>query len=178
MLSESLVSTFLVSSITGAGLILAIYALITPIASKIFRERTKRLNELQIEWKTEWERAQIGNSDGLHRRLKKIEKEIEANRGFPTYMGASVVVTLIAFMLSSILDVLWLMNNNSSDYTPLIFFIIALFLFAIVCITATSEISWMLKREYNALKKKQMEVKKVVVDGKTYVKKKEKNSST
>jgi hypothetical protein len=44
-------------------------------------------------------------------------------------------------------------------------------LFSIVCGTATSEISWMLKREYEPFKKKQKEVKKVVVDGKTYVKK-------
>lgn len=173
MLDESIVSTFLVSSITGAGLVLAIYALITPIASKIFTERTKRLNELQKEWETEWELLTIKNADEQHKRLKKIEKEIKANKDFPTYMGASVIVTLLAFMLSSVFDVLWLMNNNYYDYTPLIFFIMAIFLFAIVCLTATSEISWMLRREFEAVKKKQKEVKKVVVNGKTYLKRKE-----
>jgi archaellum component FlaG (FlaF/FlaG flagellin family) len=88
-------------------------------------------------------------------------------------MGASVVITLIAFMLSSIFDVIWLIGN-SSDYSPLVLFIVALFLFAIVCITATSEISWMLRREYNDMKKKQTEVSQAIVDGKTIMQK-EKN---
>jgi hypothetical protein len=87
MLSESLVSTFLVSSITGAGLILAIYALITPTATQIFRERTKRLNELQIEWETEWARAKLGNSAGLHKRLKKLKKKSKQTRVFQVIWG-------------------------------------------------------------------------------------------
>jgi hypothetical protein len=48
MLSETIVAAFLETSITGAGLVLAVYALVTPLSQKIFTERANKLNQLSF----------------------------------------------------------------------------------------------------------------------------------
>ena len=53
MLSETVVSTLLATSITGAGLVLAVYALITPLSEKIFKERARKLEYLLEDFEKE-----------------------------------------------------------------------------------------------------------------------------
>ena len=52
MFAETVIDTLLGASITGAGLILAAYALITPIFEKLFIDRISRIDEASKEYKT------------------------------------------------------------------------------------------------------------------------------
>jgi hypothetical protein len=48
MFSETIVSAFLEASITGAGLVFAVFALITPLSRKIFREKAERQEKIRV----------------------------------------------------------------------------------------------------------------------------------
>jgi len=77
MLSETIVSAFLETSITGAGLVLAVYALVTPISEKIFTKRADKLRHLLDDFEKEKSKitADAPNRDFKH--LKELRDNIE-----------------------------------------------------------------------------------------------------
>jgi hypothetical protein len=75
MLSENAVSTLLAVSITGAGLVLAVYALITPISEKVFRERTENLESLLERFEKEKTKLTTDAAYKDFNRLNKLERK-------------------------------------------------------------------------------------------------------
>jgi len=87
MLSETTVSTILTASIAGAGLIIAIYALITPMARKIFEERVKLHRKKKKEFDKLMEKINEESSDKDFKRLKTVAKEIKGIKIFPNILA-------------------------------------------------------------------------------------------
>lgn len=96
MISETVMSALLSASITGAGLVLAVYALITPISDKIFKERAKKLVFLFEEFNKK-SKITPDTSAKDFKLLKELRNEIRAVRNFPRYLGQGIVITFGLF---------------------------------------------------------------------------------
>ena len=114
MLSETVVSTLLLTSVTGAGLVVAIYALITPLSDKIFEARVKNLKSLLEEFDKEFFKITTNTAETQARfnRLRQLQKEIKKVRDFPRYLGIGIVITFVLFAFSFIADALLFFCSN------------------------------------------------------------------
>jgi hypothetical protein len=163
MLSETIVTALLEASITGAGLVLAVYALITPISDKIFKERTKKLESLITNFEKEKEKITIDASNKDFKHLRELKDSINEIRIFPRYLGFGIFITFAVFMTSALADIGWLANassqNGINDPVLIAFFMTAVFLFTIVGVLTIFEIYDTMRREFEDIKKKQKEIK-------------------
>jgi hypothetical protein len=158
MSSETVVSTFLVASITGAGLVLAIYALITPISQKIFKERENKLNGLLKEFEKEKKKITADSSKKEYDKLKNLGNEIKQYKFFPRYLGIGVLLTFFLFMLEAILD--WFeLFEPTTQIAVGAFFIVGLISFLVIGTFTIAEIFDMMLGEFKEVNKKQKEVK-------------------
>ncbi|HLE75553.1 MAG TPA: hypothetical protein VI864_05860 [Candidatus Bathyarchaeia archaeon] len=167
MLSETVVSTFLQASITGAGLVLAIYALFTPLSHRIFEERAKRLQR-QIE-KFEGLKNKI-TPDSKNKELKELQnlqKEIKETKIFPRYLGSGVFLTFVGYVVSVMSDGNWLasLNNRTppNEFIIIMVFVFSTIGFLFVGALTIIEIYASMRREFEDVKKKQKEVKSTEV---------------
>jgi len=101
MLLESHVLAFLQASITGAGLVLAVYALIVPLSRKFFGYRAEAIHEELEELKERIRETDTRVSSKELRELKAIVESIEERRGFPTYLswGRDLHFSVMQFLL-------------------------------------------------------------------------------
>lgn len=159
VLSETLVSAWLEASITGAGLVLAIYALVTPIFKRIFKNRAKRRTVLFEEFENK-RKIVKPDSDKDFERMTRLRKEIRQIGAFPKYLSIGTAIAFLSFIVSIFSDSYWLLNPNSNPQSELILFFIfslGILSFAIVGILTTSEILLMMKDEFEDIKKKEEE---------------------
>jgi|GEM_PF-2255927 len=169
MPSETVVSTFLVASITGAGLVLAIYALITPISEKIFRERARKLSDLLEEFAKERTKISADSSNKDFNKdfknLKNLKKEIEQYKIFPRYLSFGILLTFFLFMMEAIIDWTWLIAppKTSGISVEGAFFIVAVISFLLIGVFTISEIFDTMRKEFEDIKKKQKEAKEYPV---------------
>lgn len=165
MLTESFVSTVIQISITGAGLILAIYALVAPLSRRIFKERARILEskiqefeELRSHITPESSKKDIDN-------LKKLKVEIEEIKIFPRYLGIGVTLTFLCYMFSLIAASGWLANPLSrtpdNEAFIIILFTVSNVLFLIVGLLTIFEVFTVMKKEFEKIKKKQKEIKEI-----------------
>jgi hypothetical protein len=162
-LTEAVVTTFLEASITGAGLVLAIYALITPISKKLFSERADQLNTFLCEFEEGKKKLTDSSSNKDYDDLKSLLNKIKNVRTFPMYMGIGIIVTFTLFVVSAILDWMWLISDT---YWYFVFegainllFIASMVSFLVMGLAVTTEISDIMKKDYEEIKKKQKEAK-------------------
>lgn len=164
MLTETLVSTILTASITGAGLLLAIYALITPISRKIFEERVKLLRKKKSEFDKLKEKISSESSDKDFERLKTLATEIKGIKMFPRYLGFGVLVVFSCYIFTTVFAFGWLMNPTQDimkEYVMTFLFLISTFGFTVVGYFAITDVYRAMKGEFESLKKEQQEVEKV-----------------
>jgi hypothetical protein len=152
MLSETVVSTLLLASIGGAGLILALYALIIPISDKIFERRAEKLKSLVEEFEKEKIKitTEASKTDSERERLKDSLNEFEAVEDFPRKLVLGIVFTFSLFSSSAYSDAFLLFTpraNIVSDYITEIFFIIAILSFLVVSFYAIFEINMYMENE-------------------------------
>lgn len=168
MLSETVVSTFLASSITGAGLVLAVYALITPLSEKIFKERARKLECLLEDFEKEKAKITAQSSNKDFKRFNKLKEEIKQMSIFPRYLSYGILLTFLLFMLSVISDAGWLANIanrvSENDYFITFPFALAISSFFGIGIYAIFDIFYTMKKEFEDIKKKQKEAKEYKVD--------------
>jgi uncharacterized membrane protein YciS (DUF1049 family) len=167
MLSESVVSTFLQASITGAGLIFAIYALFTPLSHRIFEERIEKLQR-QIERFDELKDKITPDSKSKElKKLQDLQDLIKETKIFPRYLGYGVSLTFVGYVTSVLVDWAWLINlDNRVELLEIIIttvFAISTVAFLFVGGLAILEIYLSMRKEFEDIKKKQEEVKKVEV---------------
>jgi hypothetical protein len=167
MLSETVVTALLEASITGAGLVLAVYALITPISEGIFRKREERLESLLKEFDEEKVKIEPDASPKDFKHLKELAGRIQEIRIFPRYLGAGVVVTFFSFMVSTLIDWGWLVQPANrlpeNDIYIALPFLIAIFLFLSIGVLTIGEIYDMMRKEFEDIKKRQKEAKEASV---------------
>lgn len=164
MLSETFVSIILEASVTGAGLILAIYALITPISRKIFEKRIELLRTKKKEFDKMKKEISSESSKKDLEELKRLALEIQAIRTFPKYLGLGVLMVFLTYFVTVLDCCFWFTapTNVKSAYEPsiLIFFFISTTGFFLVGICAIIDVHQAMKKEYEQLKKEQEEVEK------------------
>ena len=164
MLTESFVSTILTASITGAGLILAIYALITPISSRIFEKRVELVRKKKKEFDKMKEKISSESSDKDFKRFKTLASEIRGIKAFPKYLGLGVSMVFFGYFLTALSSFFWFTvpSDIKGMYEPsiLIFFFISTTGFFLVGIYAILDVYLAMKGEFEQVKKEQEEVEK------------------
>lgn len=165
MMTETLASTILQASITGAGLIIAIYALITPIARRIFEERVELHRKKKKQFDKIKEKINEESSDKDFKRLKTLAAEIKGIKIFPRYLGVGVIMVFSFYIITALYAVGWLMSPSLEefgwDYTLVTLFIFSTFGFLGVGYSAIIDVYRAMRMEYEQLKKEKEEVEKV-----------------
>lgn len=163
MLTETMVLTILEVSITGAGLIMAIYALITPVARSMFRERVELRKKKKEEFDKIKRKISSNSSDKDFKRLETLASEIKKIKAFPRYLGIGVSFVFSFFTVTAIVSVFWLLFPEVVAYeiTIILFFFLAIGGFFLVGIYALSDVFLTIKREFDSAKKEFEEIEKL-----------------
>lgn len=161
MLLESHVLALLQASITGAGLVLAVYALIIPLSRKIFSYRAKAIHEELEELKARIREADARVSSNELKKLKIIVESIEERRGFPTYLSWGAGLTFFGYAVSALMSFFWIADFNKPTVDPWLAFtfFVSTILFILLGLVSINDISQTMKREFEHLKEKVEEAK-------------------
>lgn len=166
MFTESVTGALLGASITGAGLILAVYALITPLFDKLFRDRISRLQRATDDYETkriEWKKLKDPGQKFVGALfLSVLSEEIGTTKNFPKYLRYGVSLAFLLFVFSIGLDATWLMGIQYLiiEVALSLTFWAALFSFAYVGVLTIREISHLMIKDFEEMKKQQEEAKK------------------
>ena len=98
-LDPELVGKLLQASITGAGLVLAVYGLILPLAPEILRKRAKSVAESK-------EAIRRALDEDLSK-VKPLAEEIESKRVLPAILGLGIGATFCLYCVSALLTWDW-----------------------------------------------------------------------
>jgi hypothetical protein len=152
MLDGNLVSALLQASVTGAGLILAIYALVTPILEKIIKVRKELIAEKKQKFDELAEKVKNESSDANLRELNNAYKELKELRSFPKFLSYGVALIFMFYLFASIFAFQWLLQSAPpspvTEVSLLIsfgsatggFFIVGLF--TIIEVARTIKVQW------------------------------------
>lgn len=164
MLTETVVSTILQASITGAGLIIAIYALITPIMDKIFKERVRLHRKKKKEFDKLKEKITSESSAEIFKKLKTLAKEIKEIKMFPRYLGFGVSFVFSSYILTVFCGLNWFIfesyRNFVHEFVVVNLFFFSTIAFFIVGMYAIFDVYRAMKGEYEQLKREREEIEK------------------
>lgn len=171
MLSETLVSAILTSSVTGAGLVIAFYALIAKMSDSIFKCRFEILEEKEQEFqriRTNPESFTMENCKSSSSRMKGLIDEIDSFRSYPQYLTKGVAITFGLFVSCIFVSVLWLMDANLghqnyyADLVLLGIYLSAVFVFFVMGIYGLDDVNKTMIMQFNSLSKKKTELKEEI----------------
>src|SRR4030067_951544 len=129
------------ASITGAGLVIAFYALIARMSDSIFSCRFELLEEKNQEVEQIRSNPASFKGDNLEKtssRLKELSKEIDSTKTFPRYLGIGVGINFALFLVTSLICAEWLRlntepnNPTQNDWLIVVLFMATVGLFGIV----------------------------------------------
>jgi uncharacterized protein (DUF2225 family) len=149
------------ASITGAGLILAIYALIVPMSHRIFVEMDKELTAMKMKFEKIRTTLTPESTDKEMKQLNSLIKEIKSMSKFPSDLGIGVVFTFSVYFVSILFDSLQLVNPSSTSSQTFVLgglFIVATVSFFFVGGNAILRIYSSMKKEFDEITKKQKEL--------------------
>lgn len=167
MISETLTSVILSASITGAGLVIAFYALIARLSDRIFEKRFELLGEKNIEIEQIRRDPDAFLEENLKKttkRLNELSQETDSMRVFPRYLGSIAAFSFVGFIVAACLSLDWLFSSVEAraamnDWlTPLVFFV-SIVLFGIVGVLGIFDVLGTMKDQFEKLKAKKAEVK-------------------
>jgi len=155
----------LTASITGAGLIIAIYALITPLMRKIFEERVKLHKRTMKAFDKLKEKISSESSDKDFKQLKTLAAEIKEMRMFPRYLGFGVSLVFTSYMMSAMFATMWLVfetyRNFVYEFMVANLFFFSTIVFFLIGIYAIVDVHRAMRGEFEQVKKEKEEVKRV-----------------
>ena len=156
MLSQELVLALLQASITGAGLVLAVYALIIPLSRRFFSFRAGEIHEELEELKERVRETDTRISANELSELKAMVESIKERQGFPAYLSSVAGATFFLYLASILMSVWWILEWNKPTFDSWLpyAFGIATFLFLLIRIASFKDISQTMKREFEELKEK------------------------
>jgi F0F1-type ATP synthase membrane subunit b/b' len=168
-LSETLISTILATSVTAAGLILAVYALLTPIFGKIVDSRRKLLADKKAEFDKRKEKIDSSSPTNEIRKLETLKNEMDEVGTFPRFFGDFVLLSFlfctISFLFALTFSLAQIINpTDTAVYTASVFLMISLFLtgcylFFGVGVYAIVQISKVLRQDWEILIEEKEEAK-------------------
>jgi len=161
VLSETTVSTILTASVTGAGLVLAVYTLIIPLSRRFFSYRAEEIQEEIQELKERVHETDARISQDELSELKSMLESIEERQAFPTYLGWGAGLTFFSYVVSTFLNFFWLIDYNkptADSWIPFTFLVSTIF-FLLLGLFSIKDISRTMKREFEDLKEKVEEAK-------------------
>jgi hypothetical protein len=161
-LSETFISTILATSVTTAGLILAIYALLTPIFGRIVETRRTLLADKKAEFDKQQEMFFNSNiiSSNKIRKLQVLKSEIDEVRTFPPFFGDFVLLSFlfctISFLVAMLIFSVQIINPtdnavNAEAILMVSLFVSGCYLFFGVGAYAIVQISRILRKEWETL---------------------------
>ena len=170
-LSETLISTILATSVTAAGLILAVYALLTPIFGRIVKTRRKLLADKKAEFDKQREMLFDSSSISTNeiRKLQVLKIEIDEVRTFPPFFGDLVLYSFLFCTISSLFalmifsfQVINLTDTAANTIAAILMvslFLTGCYLFFGVGAYAIVQISRVLRQEWETLIEEKEEAK-------------------
>jgi len=155
MLNQEFVFVLLQASITGAGLVLAVYALIIPLARRFFSYRAEDIHQDIQELKERIRETDTSISQDDLSELRGMLDSIEALKDFPAYLSWVAGATFFFYLGSTLMSVWWIMDWNKQTFDSWLpnSFGLATLLFLGVGLYSIRDISKTMKREFEDLKK-------------------------
>lgn len=153
MLSENFVSALLQASVTGAGLVLAVYTLILPMSRKLFEERSEMLLASIRELSGKAKKLKTKSLEQEIPYLKELVKRIEGFMKFPRYMSIGMFLTFLGYIISTFLSLSWLMDLHKPvvDFWLPIAFTGSTLAFLVVGFFSIKDTYSSLKKEFDAI---------------------------
>jgi hypothetical protein len=170
MISESLASAVLAASISGAGLVIAFYALIAHMSDKIFEIRFESLDRKNKEVEHIANDPDSFKGENLRPttgRLTELSQEIDSIKTFPRYLGPVVAINFCSFLLTAFLSVNWLSSSlenraTINDWTIPLPFLFSVGLFGVVGVLGIIDAMSAMKDRFEKLSEKKEEVKEEI----------------
>lgn len=184
MLDETLASIIVAGGITGAGLVLAVYALITPIFVKISKARKIEIEEKKKEfYNIQSKKTKESTKNDLKRQVE-LSYEINSLSKFPRFLRELVIVDFWLFLLTAALETvsLWANANGANGYliigsitvntnidlmynalVPFMFFF-AIFIFGYIGLLAIFDVSSWMENEFKKAIADKKEIEKALKD--------------
>ena len=152
-LSELAVSTILVASVAGAGLVLAVYTLITSVLDKIIKTRRELIAENERRFDDSFESYRAEKTDANLQRLTESHNRLSELRSFPSILSYGVTFTFVFYFISAINAFLWLTSEEAASYeiVQVLFFGLASSLFFGVGIYTIGEVARTIRHEWKSL---------------------------
>ena len=156
MFTEAFVSILLEASLTGAGLILAIYALITPILDKIIKVRKELVAEKKEQFDSFAEKVKTERSDANMNQLNKLNDALKNLIPFPKFFGVGVLFVFMLYIFVSFFAFEWFMQPIVSksvvtEDAMAISFLVATCGFLFVGLYTISEVARTMKHQWKEL---------------------------
>lgn len=161
VLTETVVSVLLTASITGAGLVLAVYTLIIPLSRRFLSYRAEEIHGEIQELKEKVHKTNTRVSADELNELKTMVEDIEERQGFPTYLSWGTGLTFLFYVIATFLSFFWLIDYNkptAENWLPFTFFVSTVF-FLSLGLYSIKDISQTMKREFEDLKERVEEAK-------------------
>jgi len=156
MLSENFVLALLQASITGAGLVLAIYTLILPLSRRFLEERARMTLESLEKLKQKVGEIKIETPIDT-KKLEALVNEFQTRQTYPAYLSLGIAVTFFGYIASALMSVGWILSEDRAstfyDQWLSLVFVGSTFLFLIIGILSINDINQTMKKEFEKLKK-------------------------
>jgi len=147
-LTPDLAGKLLQASLTGAGLVLAIYSLVLPRAEEILKRRAEVRSQAKKRLTEKLKKDEEGIED--------LAREVEAKSKFPAFLGWLVVGCFILYIVSS-LGAWWslfIATDNALAFWVPRSFILATLVFMIIGLSTITEIHALMTKTWQQHKEK------------------------
>jgi uncharacterized membrane protein (DUF485 family) len=156
MFTEGFVSILLEASLTGAGLILAIYALITSILDKIIKVRKELVAKKKEQFDSFAEKVKTERSDANMKQLNKLNDALKNLIPFPKYFGVGVILVFMLYLFVSFFAFQWFTQPIGSksvvtEDSMAVCFLVATAGFLLVGVYTITEVARTMRHEWKEL---------------------------
>ena len=161
MLNQDIVLTLIQTSITCAGLVLAIYTLIIPFSKRVFEhniasflEALKYTKNKLDEWFKDKEVAE---------KAKGTAENIVKSWSFPTYLRFGVGFTFSGYILTTLFSIAWIVDwgRNLMDLLIVPVFVLTTLIFLFVGVVSIKDVHEIMREDFKqiieSLKKRENE---------------------
>jgi len=123
MIETNLITALLQASITGAGLILAVYGIIIPIFNKIVRYRITSLTNVIQQIRDKPASEFLFKEESIEEAKESLDY-IDEIRKLPTYFNRAVILSFLGYITTTLLCLFWLLDfykENIDSWIPWVF---------------------------------------------------------